>query len=123
MPRRDTEDTPPYAADAIAAAQANGSQLAASGGLFIMLLIAMSLIEAPIPRWDGPVHRPDDRESTLLVGSPSAYRSANTPGAQVGAEPSSMTAVDGAPWCREARSIAVTRDAHLESRWRNASTS
>src|SRR5215213_4984723 len=55
MPRRVRDETPAYAADAIAAAQINGSGLVAAGALFALLLTAMSLTETPIQRWDGPV--------------------------------------------------------------------
>jgi hypothetical protein len=98
-----TEDTPAYAAEAIASARIDSRQLAASGGLFVMLLIAISLIEAPIPRWDGHAHKPEDRQSALVLGSLPAYGSASTPIAQDRAEPSSGTVEGSAPWCLHSR--------------------
>jgi hypothetical protein len=51
MRRRATGDTPAYAADAAASAQLSGPYLAASSGLFLALLGAMSVMEAPIRPW------------------------------------------------------------------------
>jgi hypothetical protein len=65
-------DTPEYAFDVIEAAQPIGPQLTAATGLLTMLLIAMSIMEAPLPRQDlavdetGAVERPFQAESGLL---------------------------------------------------------
>jgi hypothetical protein len=99
MHRRAAKDTPSYVADAVASAQINGRRLTASGGLFVVLLVAMSQIEAPIPRSGGNVLTPEDAQNTLPVGSPSARGSVITPVAQVGAQSSSKTPAAGVPWC------------------------
>jgi hypothetical protein len=65
-------DTPEYAFDVIEAANRSDPQLAAATGLLTMLLIAMSIIEAPLPRQDfavdgtGEVERPFPHEPGLL---------------------------------------------------------
>ncbi len=46
---RPTEDAPSYAAETVASAQLSGSYLAASGGLFLAILAAMSAMEVPMP--------------------------------------------------------------------------
>jgi hypothetical protein len=107
MQRRHTNDMPSYAAEAIESARINGSQLVASSGLFAMLLIGMSLIEAPIPCWDGSVQQPEVRQSTLLVSSVPAFGSASMPVAQASAEPPSRTAADGASWCLRSRAPEI----------------
>ena len=48
MRSRPPADTPSYAAETVASAQLSGSYLAASSGIFLVLLAAMSLVEAPI---------------------------------------------------------------------------
>lgn len=48
MRGRTPEDIPSYAAETVASAQLSGSYLAASSGLFLALLAAMSLMESPI---------------------------------------------------------------------------
>jgi hypothetical protein len=100
MRRRVTEDTPSYAAETIASAQVSGSHLAASTGLFLMLLVGMSLIEAPTPPWGGSTHRPEHRQSTVAVGVRPAF-------AQVGAEPSSKRAADAVHWCLHSRAPEI----------------
>jgi hypothetical protein len=48
MRGRTSEDTPSYAAETVASAHLSGPYLAASSGLFLALLAAMSLMESPI---------------------------------------------------------------------------
>jgi hypothetical protein len=48
MRSRSAQETPTYAAEALASAQISGRQLTASGGLFVLPLVVMSLLEAPI---------------------------------------------------------------------------
>jgi hypothetical protein len=79
MRRRVTEDTPSYAAETIRSAQVSGSHLAASSGLFLLLLAGMSLVEAPIPASALPAL------------------------AQVGSEASSKRAANTVHWCLQSR--------------------
>lgn len=50
MPRVRHEDTPEYAVDVVEGAKPISSQLGAAAGLLTMLLVAMSAVEAPMPR-------------------------------------------------------------------------
>jgi len=105
MGRRVAEDTPAYAADALASAQINGRRLTASGGLFIVLLVAMSLVEAPVQGSDAHVLTPEDGQSATPAGSPPAHGSADTPVAQLGAKPWSKTTAGVASWCPRAPDV------------------
>jgi hypothetical protein len=77
MPRLRRRDTPEYAFDVIEGAKPIGSQLAAAAGLLTMLLVAMSAVDAPLPRQDfaidatgeieGP-HREEPRPLCLIGG-------------------------------------------------------
>ena len=72
MPRLRRRDTPEYAFDVIEGAKPIGSQLAAAAGLLTMLLVAMSAVDAPLPRQDfaidatGEIERPHREEPGLL---------------------------------------------------------
>jgi hypothetical protein len=72
MPRLRRKDTPEYAFDVIEGAKPIGSQLAAAAGLFTMLMVAMSAMDASLPRQDfaidatGGVERPHPEEPGLL---------------------------------------------------------
>ena len=92
MRRRVTEDTPSYAAETIRSAQVSGSHLAASSGLFLLLLAGMSLVEAPIPASALP--------TLAQIGSPQAR------------EPQVS--------CASVPAVPRTRVAHSEARWRRA---
>jgi hypothetical protein len=83
MRRCIADDTPAYAAEAIASARFSSHRLVASGGLFIALLIAMSLIEAPQSRAGGNEHLTADELNTISVGSPPAHLDAGIPVAQI----------------------------------------
>jgi hypothetical protein len=67
MPRIRHEDAPEYAVDVMDSAKPIGSQLAAAAGLFTMLLVAMSAVEAPMPR------QPPYADATREMESPSAH--------------------------------------------------
>ena len=60
MRRPASDDTPAYAIEAAASAHFNGRHLGAASGLFVALLVAMSLVEAPLSHSQGyprlPVH-------------------------------------------------------------------
>ena len=79
-------------------AQINGPRLTASGGLFVLLLVALSLIEPPVPGSDWHVLTPERGQSTVPVGSPPVHGSGNTPVAQGGAEPLARMPEAGPPW-------------------------
>jgi hypothetical protein len=63
MPRVRHRDTPEYAVDVIEGAKPISSQLAAAAGLFTMLLVAISAIEAPVMRQDLAVNGTGAMES------------------------------------------------------------
>ena len=67
MNSRFTEDTAPYAADCVASAQVNAPRLLASGALLVVLLTAMTFIEAPVARHDLRAHVAGDPQSTSSV--------------------------------------------------------
>lgn len=98
MPRSVRDETPAYAAEAIASARVNGSGLAVSSGLFVMLLVAMSLIETPIQRWDVPV-REGEEQPFLLVGPPLGIVSASRHDVGLIANASRETAAQSGPRC------------------------
>ena len=52
MPRVRHADTPDYAVDVIDGARPVGSQLAVTGALLTVLLVAMTSVEAPVARHD-----------------------------------------------------------------------
>jgi hypothetical protein len=52
MPRIQHRDTPEFVVRAIEGAKPIGSQLAGAAGLLTVLLVAMSAVEAPMPRQD-----------------------------------------------------------------------
>ena len=64
MNSRRAEDTAPYAAECLASAQVNAPRLLASSALFVVLLTAMTFIEAPIARHDLRTHVAGDPQST-----------------------------------------------------------
>ena len=86
MRHRIDDNTPAYVAEAITSAQFNGRQMAASGGIFVVLLVAMSLIEAPLSRSEDYPRRP-----------------ANTPVAQIGGASSNGSPTAGEPSCVPSR--------------------
>jgi hypothetical protein len=65
MSRTRRGDSPEYAFDVIEAAQPIAPQLTAATGLFTMLLIAMSTIEAPLPRQDFAVDGTGETECSI----------------------------------------------------------
>jgi hypothetical protein len=92
MHRRAAEDTPSYVADAVASAQINGRELAASFGLVTLVLLAMTLIEAPILFQDGPTQLTEDKRIISPDGSSSICTTARSLMEQVATEPSSEPA-------------------------------
>jgi hypothetical protein len=64
MPRLHPGETPEYVSDTIASAKPIGSQLGVTAGLLIMLLIALSAMEAPMLSRDAYVNRAGEAEST-----------------------------------------------------------
>ena len=61
---RSKRDTATYAADCLASAQVDGSRLLASGVLFVVLLTAMTFVEAPIANHDLRAHVAGDPQTT-----------------------------------------------------------
>jgi hypothetical protein len=96
--RRIPDDTPAYAREAIASAEV-GRPLAASGGLFVVLLVAMSLIEAPPSRSDGSPHHHVNETHMMPVASPPAHPCADTPVAQIGVANPGHSLAAGEPSC------------------------
>ena len=74
MNSRCAEDTAPYAADCIASAQVNAPRLLASSALFVVLLAAMTFVEAPVARHDLRTHVARDPQSTSSVLGAAANR-------------------------------------------------
>jgi hypothetical protein len=67
MNSRHTENTASYAADCLASAQVDAPRLLASGVLFVVLLTAMTFVEAPISRHDLRTHVAGDPQSTSSI--------------------------------------------------------
>jgi hypothetical protein len=99
MRHRIANNTPAYVAQAIASAQFNGRQTVASGGIFVVLLVSMSLIEAPLSRSEGYARPPENELNMTPFGRTPAYRSATTSVAQVGGASSNGSPTAGEPSC------------------------
>ena len=63
MPRVRQSDTPEYAVDVIDGARPVGSQLAIAAGILTVLLVAMSLAEAPMLRQDIHINEAESTEA------------------------------------------------------------
>ena len=99
MRHRIDDNTPVYVAEAITSAQFNGRQMAAAGGIFIVLLIAMSMMDAPLSRAEGYALPPENELNITPFGPTPAHRGANTPVAQVGGASSNGSPTAGEPSC------------------------
>jgi hypothetical protein len=99
MDRRIADDTPTYAAEAIASARYSSHRLLASGGLFVALLIAMSLIEAPLSRAGGNEHLTANELNTISVGSSPTPPNSGTPVARIDGGNSGRSQAAGDPSC------------------------
>ncbi len=97
MRRPASDDTPTYAIEAAASAHFNGRHLGAASGLFVALLVAMSLVEAPLSHSQG-YPRVAVHELTTRPGSAPAHGRADVPVAQIGAAASGAS-LAGDPAC------------------------
>jgi hypothetical protein len=98
MGRRIADNTPAYAAEIIASAQSTGRQLTSSSGIFVVLLVAMSMIEAPLSRSE-EYARPPHELINKPFGRTPGHRNADTPVAQVGGASSSGSLTAREPSC------------------------
>jgi hypothetical protein len=84
MRRRTADDTPAYVVETITSAHVSGRKIAASAGIFVVLLVAMSLIEGPLAPSEGYARSPANELDMTPVGSTPLRRGANTPVARLG---------------------------------------
>jgi hypothetical protein len=118
MRHRIADNTPAYAAEIIASAQSTGRQLIGSCGIFAVLLIAMSVIEAPLSRSEEYARPPENELINMRFGRTPAHRTADTPVAQVGGASSSDSPTFGEPSClpSQARSVSTSGRGDAERR-------